>query len=322
MGEVSQENQDVSMQEAVLPKVEIVRLADSLGYGEGSISHQDRIGEVGPDTLKAVEAAIQSHEILVPISSDKSGKPIIDDGCPDGRSWKRIFEGQNQRYKSLNRPKVFGGGLVMGVAGAVANDETNGLTLNELFSRTRQVFKNGLINYGAHTDDHASGSKSGCGAIDNAPTIISNAVKYRDEIYATLKVLDLDLPQIDSIFKNFADYSRQVEGQTYEGRQVIQEATEDGKVVKELAGPHLEMYIILNTVNGFTVDQEKIRQLSDSKAQVFVVDVWRLEELADSMYEEQDARNKAFIGGIVYSLSTAATLTKGDLPVYLIKPAA
>ena len=86
---------------------------------------------------------------------------------------------------------------------------------------------------------------------------------------------------------------------------------------------HVEACIVLNYVKGKTLDQGLIHTLSDGKVDVFGVDVWRMQDLAKSLHtEDEHAELRAFQSMLVYTLSVAAVLTKGDLSVYAIMPAA
>jgi hypothetical protein len=111
------------------PEVSIVKVADGLGYGEGDISGVDN----GPEDLQAADRVIESTDILQPVDvDDETGKMITDDGCGDGRKvgWIRRFIkrfGHVEDYKrSLNRPKVFGGGLVMTAVARIGLGQAEG----------------------------------------------------------------------------------------------------------------------------------------------------------------------------------------------------
>jgi len=308
-------------QEVPLITIEVRKISDGLGYGDGGISYNDRETEVGNELLQAVEDAIRNpDEILVPISLDKKGSPIDDDGCGDGRGVKRIFEGAIERLKSLVRSKVFGGGATMIASTRIGLGKANGKSVKEVFSDSIAKTKKKGIGFGAHTDDHAKESNSGCRAIDDAPEIIQNAVRFRKNIESSIEILGINTSGLNEVFDNFEKFAESVEDHPHAGVEVIDEIKEADKVVKELEGPHLEMYIVLNNVKGFTVNQEIIRKISDGKIQVFGIDIWRLWDLVQKAYPDESAedQHKAFLSELVYSLATAATLTKGDLPVFVI----
>ncbi|GAC1571859.1 MAG: hypothetical protein NVS3B23_06460 [Candidatus Saccharimonadales bacterium] len=314
-------NEGQNMNEAVKDDMTVVRFTDGLGFGSGGISHNERKTHLDEKTIQAVEAMINSPAILVALDVDKQGSPVDDDGCGDGRGTKRIFEGLDQRYRSLHRSKVFGGGSAMGVAAAIANGESTGKDLNTSFHESIENLKSKHIGFGAHTDEHSQEKPHdcGCGAIDKAPLVVQNVVQYRNEIRATLRALGIESVYEEEVLNTFQSYAQEITNQPYSGQLVADEIISNGKIVKELAADHREMYIILNTVPGMTVNQNSIRTISDDQVQTFAVDLWRVKELAEKMYPLDVAKQeKAYLGEVIYTLSAAATLTTGDLPVYIV----
>lgn len=292
---------------------------DGLGFGEGAISHAERLKIVGIELVAKVESAIATDAILEPVSVDKNGNRIEDDGCGDGRAVSRIFKGYIQKAKSFVRAKVFGGGAAMVTAMSVGDGSASGQSLNQAFKTSIGKMKTAGIDFGAHTDEHANGKNSGCGAIDKAPVVIANVAKYEDEIVEAISGLGVDTSGLDAVMANFHDYAEEIQGKPYSGKEVVDDITNEGKIVKELEDHHYEMFILLNTVEGYTVNQELIRSVSDGKIQVFAVDVWRLQELALKRFpDDEQARNDAFLSELVYTMGVAATLTAGDLPVRLL----
>lgn len=308
------------MAEVQQPRLDITKVTDGLGYGDGSTSFRARKDEVGETKINAAIEVITSDNILVPISQDSEGNVIEDDGCGDGRRVGRIFHGLKEVVKkSLNRAKVFGGGIVMGTAARLGIDGLWAGNLQEAFNDTTHEFNDKMIGYGAHTDQHAHGPNCGCGAIDNAPAIISNAVRFESEIRGSIEALGVDTNGLNEVFTNYTHASLEIAHQEYSGKVVANKIKDNGKIVKELADDHKEMFIVLNMVNGKTVNQDAIREVTDGDAQAFAVDVWRLQEIAERMYPDNPAlQQKAFLGELVYTLATAATLTAGDLPVYTV----
>lgn len=295
-----------------------------IGYGVGAISHADgavRLG--GGEKVRALESHLQSPNILIDVAKDQDGNYIDDDGCGDGRRVAKVMEGEIVRNTSLDRPKVFGASVMMMASSLIGMGKAVGQRLNSVFQTAQHHLIEKKVGYGAHTDDHAHGDKSGCGAIDNAPAIISNIAGFRAQIAQTLLELEVNSAHTESILENFTQYSVEIQDQPYSGKKVVDDIVESGQVVKELTGPHQEMYILLNFVEGKTVDQKYIREMTDDKAQVFAVDVWRLKSITRRAFPDDEvAQEKAFVSELVYTLGTAATLTKGDLPVYAIQQAA
>lgn len=294
---------------------------EGLGFGSGTISGQERLMALGDELVARIDALIDSPPILVQVSLDKDGQPLDDDGCGDGRGVQRVLLGTVEKTRSLDRSKVFGGGVTMITAARIGLGEIGNQPLQQAFSDSMGVLAERKIGFGAHTDTHAHGPNCGCGAIDKAPAIIQNALTFEAQIRGTIAALNIDANGLDDVYDNFRSYAGQLDGQEYSGAQVMGEIIDNGKiVVKELADTHKEVVILLNMVEGHTVDQDQIRQLTDGQAQAFAVDVWRVVQLANRVYADQpeSVRNQAFLSELVYTLATAGTLTKGDLPVYVI----
>lgn len=312
-----------------MQKIEVTKLSDGLGFGVGGISVRER-QDVDAVLKSKIEAAIISPDILVTVDADKSGTMLDDDGCGDGRGVHRVLERGKEHSKSLNRPKVFGGGSAMAMAMLIGLGKYQGKTLLDLFAAAITQLQERFASFGAHTDTHAGGASSGCGAIDKAPAVIANAGTFKAEITQTIQALGVDTTGLDKIFEHYQHFAERLNDQDYAGAKVMDRVVQSGKVVKELADDHREMYIVLNATHGYTVNQNLIREMSDGKVQVFAVDMWRLQELVRKLYpidlthSEADqekmhlTQQTAFLSELVYTLAVAATLTKGDLPVYAV----
>lgn len=298
------------------PQIETTRISDGLAFGDGSISGQDE-----PDVLRQGEAAINSRQILVPVDRDDQGRVIQDDGCGDGRGVGLIFRLKERFKRSLNRAKVFGGAVAMTAAGRIGTGRVRGQAVGETFESSIDELEEKEMEFGAHTDELASGENSGCGAIDNAPKIVRAAIKYKQQIRQTIESLGADTGELSTVYDNFENYVEDLpEDEEYSGRRVMDKIVRTGKFIKQLSGKHHEKYIVLNTVRGHTVNQELVRKRTHGRAQVFAVDVWRLEDIAAGLQPEDPvAESRTYLSELVYTLATAAVLTKGDLPVYLIK---
>lgn len=302
-----------------------------MGFGEGAISYVARANSGVPqEELEKVSQMIISGEVLVSVDTDKlTGEQLDDDGCGDGRGITdaqgeivELRQGDKKLKKSLNRAKVFGGGATMALASKIAVGEVDE-PLQQLFRQAMTELDDHDIDYGAHSDEHAHGSKSGCGAIDNAPVIIANAAKYRDGIYATLLSLDdtIDAQMLDDVLDSFEAYNTQANTVNYTGKDVLDDIASEDKVIKKLISDHYEMFIVLNTVEGYTVNQHTVRDATKENVQVFTVDMWRIADIAYRLYSEdpEEIQQRAVLGELVYTLATAATLTAGDLPIYRIR---
>jgi hypothetical protein len=293
----------------------VIQINDGLGFGEGSVS-----GEGAPAVLDTAKEAISSQSILVAVDRDEKGHILEDDGCGDGRGVKKIFRLHKQLKRSLHRAKVFGGAAAMTAAGLVGTGRAEGWSVEETFGTAIEKLDERDMDFGAHTDDQATGENCGCGAIDKAPEIMHAAITYEPQIRETLGVLGVKTDELNRVYANYHDYIEALPDEKYSGKRVMEKIVGAGKVVKQLAGKHLEKFIVLNSVRDHTVDQGLVRQQTGGKADVFAVDLWRLQDIAAGLCP-QDDRDEAqvFLSELVYTLATAAVLTKGDLPVYLIQ---
>jgi hypothetical protein len=306
----------------VPPKVEVQKISDGLGFGHGSISREAIENEAGDEVAAAVDEAINAPEILTKVDIDERGEMLDDDGCGDGRGVKTVFDKFKTFARSLHRPKVFGGGATMAAASLIGTGKAVGQKLQNTFTSGIALLKKRRLGYGAHTADHVKDpdNDSGCGAIDNAPAIVDAAVTYKDQIRGVIDLLGVDTADLGEVEANFAATAETNRGQAFSGKKVMGQVVDDGKIVKELAGLHIETRIVLNMVEGYTVNQQFVRGYIGGKADVFAVDVWRMQQLAENMYPDEPAmQQKAFLSELVYTLATAAVLTKGDLPVYVIQ---
>ena len=329
------------------PDIEIECIApNGLGYGRGKISTESQL-EKGIITHEAVRV---SHEVIekdprvfVPVEAN-------DDGCGDGRSTMRIFQlikngGETVKKwfkKSLYRVKVFGGGLVAGASAwrtlsrAPQNNET---VLGDRKYIAKKLKERGL-EFGAHSCCEVSGDNCDCGAIDHYEKTTENALYYREEMMGSLEVLYGEefednqdaIGEVFAAYEEMSAYKRQyfADGS---GKETMDLILKEGAVVKELDVEHLEDTIIINDIEGTTVDQqyfsEKVREKCPDlpvDVQVFVVDVSRGRQIANAtaeiMYEQDSSQDIEWLKKVAYAdflirtLSIAATLTKGDLPVF------
>ncbi len=320
-------------------KIKIIA-PQGLGYGdpEGiSVQRQLKNGELLRESLdEAMEIVKNDDEVFVAVDSEAN-----DDGCGDGRPVKRVFRvidsltGKVKEYsKSLRRAKLFGGGLIASssmwrsVEGAPLSAQT---VMSDRAFLSQQL-RERRLQYGAHTDNRAHGEKCGCGAIDRYDEITQNAVHFREQITRTLSILYGDEfveneSAIEDVFSVYATLDSQYfDGAT--GRKTMEFIERDGAIVKELADGHLEDIVVLNDVDGTTLDQEMLREKLRAKGlsadiQAFVVDIWRgrmYAELVADIAAQQGmdrmlAYRRAYADFLIRTCAVSATLTAGDQPV-------
>jgi hypothetical protein len=297
------------------PEFRLTRLPNGLGFGDGTISG----AEIDSKSLSLLEETIDtdSPEFLIPVEAD-------DDGCSDGRPAISVFTKERILKRSLVRPKIFGGAVTMTAASRIGLGLTGDEYLQEVFVQAVDTLTDKDIHFGAHTGEHAHGEDCGCGAIDKAPEALNAVIKYEDPIRSAITLLGVESEGLDEVFGNYRYYWTDVMSKAvpYKGSEVMGKIVDSNAVVKKLGGEHLERRIVLNSVRDFTVNQELIRLITGGRAQVFGVDVWRLQDVAARLYPDNAVdQQKAVLSELVYTLATAAVLTKGDLPIDIIEPA-
>lgn len=283
-----------------------------LGFGGGSITAESSSLE----TRKLVEQAINSDNFLVDIE-------MPGDGCADGRACKKVIDPPGQQGGSI-RAKVFGGGAVMAAA-AIIGKKSILNTFNAAYQQAITDLDKADVDYGAHSSDHTSKNDSGCGALDNTPAILENALKYQTEINNVISSLSNDSEQTSRIAKEvIANYQhflarQSVTGEHYSGRDILKKIASQGKIIRELSDDHKEVAIVINMdIAGKTANQSLVRQTTSSQAQIFSLDIPRLLQITAALNKDNHDRLLSFVSMLVYSLATAATLTRGDLPLWAV----
>ena len=296
------------------------------GYGSGTISRVKQLesGELTADAeLKGADYIQHNPEAFIPIDTEAT-----DDGCGDGRVAAKIYQvievmGERQvvEYKtSLNRAKVFGGGIVMTQAALLATKTSPATTADELFSDAEALLNQRNIAFGAHTDQHAHGDNCGCGAIDKMPVILANITRYDKQIQETLQALlgaDFSQAVYDTAEQNMKQAFMALDFDGYAGSDTMDKILDAGAVVKQLNGDHQEDFVVLNFHGGTTFNQRGFFEHTDNQAQAFCVDVWRLQKYAEAVGgEDASAQAEALYGMLIYTLATSATLTDGSQRIF------
>lgn len=303
------------------------KLVDGLGYGIGAISAEDLRERKGADVIAKADEILNSPAILVDVDKDEAGNMLQDDGCGDGRGWIRVFKQVGDKVhefrRSLNRYKVFGGGLTMIAAIEIGAGDARGKSPEANFVDSMAICADKGIDFGAHDGEHAHDNDCGCGAIDKNPQIIVAVQTYQSQIYAGCEALGVSTDGLDIVLDNFSTYADQIKtDNSYKGSNVMHRIISAGKVLKRLGGVHVEARIVVNKVRGKTVNQTAVREATGGEIDVFAVDMPRIVDIATKRYPENEpAQQQAIQSMVVYTLGTAAVLTKGDLPVWVVEEA-
>ena len=339
------ESQMITEQEHLQP-VTVIEVAP-MGYGnpDSSISRKKQLesGELEAEVDTKAQEFIISGEGIVEVQER-------DDGCIDGRETSELYvtEGGEFYTKSADnsnheRAKVAGGGYITTQAMRIGVG-ARGDSIDEDLARVGADLAEKEIYCGAHSGAHQHGEGTDCGANDKFPLILENGLKFREQIQASTEVLvkaaglEFHPEVLERVLANWQatlDDENYFEGSTGASRlktvlatqAAATEAAGEQKplaVTKHLDGDHNEDYIIVNYVEGTTFSQgafaETLREAFPDKedknlAQAFVVDAWRIVELAKAAVGEEEFE-AAIYAGVAYQVATAATLTDGTLKMF------
>lgn len=226
--------------------------------------------------------------------------------CIDGRitvNWEKLSD----QRKAYLGPKVAGGTAHAALAHRIV--DTHNLVDDLLFEHDIEYVVNRYkkigIGFGGHIDTHQHGWNTGCGAVDNI-NLILDLIK-RPEAQLQLRGL-----------------ARLIMGDAYDGSYIANEVIgrmlflnallpsymprESGKQngeflykktivelirkhsdgehesVPQLSGNHNEIAIILNSLQGTTIDTDRLSFDHNNEIQVFGWDLWEVYEEAARLY--------------------------------------
>jgi hypothetical protein len=321
-----------------------------MGYGnaDSSISRTKQLksGELGVDVDRRSQEIINSGKLLVAVNEK-------DDGCIDGRETVELYVSSSDSIQlkpaddihNHERAKVAGGGYITGQAIRLGLG-MKGSSIDDDLVLLGEDFSSKAIYCGAHTGAHKQGDGTDCGANDKFSLILQNAITFKDQVEVSVKAiietagLTFDKAIFDAVllqwqavlndeiyFGKSTGASRLQSIFTVQSKAGKKDSDKPLAVTKHLNGDHNEDYIIINFIKDRTVSQALLAQtlrvdfpsLSDKNlAQVFVVDAWRIIELAKAI-AESDNFETALYSGVIYQVATAATLTDGSLPLFAYK---
>lgn len=321
-----------------------VTILEPMGYGipDATISHEKmtKSGELRPEVDTAAQEYLKSGEGLIAVHEH-------DDGCIDGRCTEQVYTsaGELKQSDSSNheRAKVSGGGYITGQAIRLGVG-VRGESIDSDLAAIGTDFAEKDIVCGAHSGGQLSGEGTGCGANDKFRAILENATVYKDNLRETTEGLlgligaEFNEASFNTVIDNWAtvasddSYFAESTGKTRLNTVLATQAalaeTAKGEkppaVTKHLKGDHNEAYIVVNFVEGKTLSQNALLEVlrkefpgvpDEELPQAFVVDGWRVAELANAAVQD-DKKEAALYAGVVFQLATAATLTDGSLKVF------
>lgn len=168
---------------------------------------------------------------------------------------------------------------------------------------------------GGHTDDHAAGDVSGCGANDKLPAIMEFIAEHGDVVRGAAEALGVLVndklhDQLVSRADQLTAAKRYANGAAM--LKVLQEKAGDD-MVDPLTGKHNEVVVVINTKPHATLDRNALLQEFGEEYEAFNVDVWSFANAA-KLIANEDAQALE-LAMIYYNLATAYVLGGPNLRV-------
>lgn len=301
------------------PQLDIM-IGKPFGAGYGKIH-----AETGDDQAEIEQLAVDVEQHVKPVAENAPSS------CIDGRACIACMDGSEPEL----RPGVAGGGMMTAYAAAELTGwfgDAAGSSEEKIAAVHAQLLGYGIVS-GGHCDEAASehnfdGGKTGCGANDRMPeilqrvhsdntviaslseTLLGEAFNAAHTAYRSEKALADDL----------ADWRPQA---------MVDElgAKESQRSIEILASDHSEThghkesFVVFNYVENTTVDRDTL--VLETGKQVFDVDVWYLEKLANAMAPADDAEavSRQLHAMVAYQVATYLTLCDGSQRPLIITPA-
>jgi hypothetical protein len=176
---------------------------------------------------------------------------------------------------------------------------------------------------GGHTDSHAHGELSGCGANDKLPMIYKYIAENGDILRGFAEKLGLNVP--DTVHEHITDNaaSRTQFSAGSELLSILRDKA-DEQLVDELEGGHNEVIAVINKRSGTTLDRAALAAEFGPNYQAFNVDVWAFEEAAkvtslDDDEGEYGEINQKIVAMAYYNLATTLVLAGKKMRVVVLE---
>jgi len=273
----------------------------------GSIAFPDAAAE--PERFAQAEAlcaelAARPQRFFAP-----TAKTVVDT-CIDGRRPAAAVQ---------SGPNSAGGSLSLLVAWLLCGGQT---AAADFFAILQQAG----ITLGGHTDNHAHGPSTGCGANDNLPAILAKIAGK--ELAPTLAT---GLQQQDRLAANAKTLLD-------EGQALLADAALRLKAiaatalseVPELVGAHCEVAVLLNQQAGLTLDRDRLAARFGADVAAFNVDTWAFASSASQalvalnqsgieMPQPEAPLQQLFVEALTaYNIATAQALCAPSIRVVIV----
>lgn len=275
-------------------KVTYIELGDAAeGVIEAGPGQQERLDEL--------TKRLGSGEFHVPTDG------TLPCGCVDGRPGGAL------------RPNAAGGTETVFVADDLTTKRLaaeDGSTCGA-YRNTVQLLQERGFDVGCHTDDHAHGDASGCGANDKLPAIYSYMTRKGDVLRQTAELLGVSVDDATHTLITGNAVARTEFSAGAELLTALREQAGD-EAVDPLEGNHLEVAAVINKRPGTTLDRKALAAEFGLDYEAFNVDVWTFEEAARATSASEDEVRQKVAAMVYYNLATTYVLAGAKLRVVVL----
>lgn len=314
-------------------------------WNPNGISLEKRI-QIKPELLKKVEASLQPANLkkyIVPVD------PLAPTRCLDGRISKGWETFDLDKKRSIG-PKIPGGTAHAALTHRIVNvsNMRKDLRFEKDLEDVVRRYKEVGVGFGGHVDTHQSGWNTGCGAVDNINIILEKlqlpepqeqirllARHIMGASYGSLHIISEIIGRLlylDALKPSYMPKVGGVPGGEFLYKKTVinllrDEAEEN---VPALDGEHGEIALILNLLQGTTIDNDRFYHDNEGELQVFGWDIWEMYDEALRLYpynmhipfqEQEEAilkRMKHVTTRTLLGIATAMVLTDGSLRVVTV----
>lgn len=271
------------------PERKAPMLLNELPLAEGTI-------EAGPEQQERLE------EVLERLAS---GEFHV---ATDGRIPYGCIDGRDTRDGLHPKPDSAGGTLSIMVADDLTTKRFAGPdgTTKEAFSRTLAFIQAAGYEIGGHTDSHATGDGSGCGASDKLAPIYEFIGREGEQLRALAATLGITAS--GAAFVQIVENAR-ARQEFSRGRDMLETlATYGDDTVDYLTGDHREVVVVINTKDGTTLDRLALRREFGEAYEAFNVDAWTFGDASELTAESPEEAEAKVLALTFYNLATAHKL--------------
>lgn len=216
-------------------------------------------------------------------------------------------------------PCAAGGTETIYVADDLTDKEWTGRfgTTDEGYAAILETISSQHAPVGGHTDEHAQGDASGCGANDKLALIYDLIARRGDEIRAVAELLDLDVRDVthDMIVSNAAKRTEFSKGA--ELLATLKGVAGEG-AVEPLVGTHDGVVAVVNFRRDTTLDRKALLAAIPG-AYAFNIDAWAFKDAAELIPSSEATVDEKVIAMTYYNLATGGVLFNKDMRIVVLK---